>query len=145
MLIELDKNLEGFSFAVKEVLLAKDNKRLSGIEGVVSKLINVESKYATAIEVALGAAASNIIVGKDADAKRAISYLKEKRLGRATFLPIESLHPTLLSEDNLDDNYGYIGKACDLISYDKRYDNVFKWLLARTGISEDLDSAVAIA
>ena len=145
MLIELDKNLEGFSFAVKEVLLAKDNKRLSGIEGVVSKLINVESKYATAIEVALGAAASNIIVGKDADAKRAISYLKEKRLGRATFLPIESLHPTLLSEDNLDDNYGYIGKANDLISYDKRYDNVFKWLLARTIITEDLDSAVAIA
>ena len=145
MLIELDKNLEGFSFAVKEVLLAKDNKRLSGIEGVVSKLINVESKYATAIEVALGAAASNIIVGKDADAKRAISYLKEKHLGRATFLPIESLHPTLLSEDNLDDNYGYIGKASDLISYDKRYDNVFKWLLARTVITEDLDSAVAIA
>lgn len=145
MLIELDKNLEGFSFAVKEVLLAKDNKRLSGIESVVSKLINVESKYATAIEVALGAAASNIIVGKDADAKRAISYLKEKRLGRATFLPIESLHPTLLSEDNLDDNYGYIGKANDLISYDKRYDNVFKWLLARTIITEDLDSAVAIA
>ena len=145
MLIELDKNLEGFSFAVKEVLLAKDNKRLSGVEGVVSKLINVESKYATAIEVALGAAASNIIVSKDADAKRAISYLKEKRLGRATFLPIESLHPTLLVEDNLEDNYGYIGKASDLISYDKRYDNVFKWLLARTIITEDLDSAVAIA
>ena len=145
MLTELDKNLEGFSFAVKEVLLAKDNKRLAGIEGVVSKLINVESKYATAIEVALGAAASNIIVGKDADAKRAISYLKEKRLGRATFLPIESLYPTLLSEDKLEDNYGYIGKASELISYDSRYDNVFKWLLARTIITEDLDSAVAIA
>ena len=145
MLTELDKNLEGFSFAVKEILLAKDNRRLSGIEGVVSKLINVESKYATAIEIALGAAASNIIVSKDADAKRAISYLKEKRLGRATFLPIESLHPTLLVEENLDDNYGYIGKACDLISYDSRYDNVFKWLLARTVITEDLDSAVVIA
>ena len=145
MLTELDKNLEGFSFAVKEILLAKDNRRLSGIEGVVSKLINVESKYSTAIEIALGAAASNIIVSKDADAKRAISYLKEKRLGRATFLPIESLHPTLLMEENLDDNYGYIGKASDLISYDSRYDNVFKWLLARTVITEDLDSAVVIA
>ncbi len=145
MLTELDKNLEGFSFAVKEILLAKDNRRLQGIEGVVSKLIQVDSKYATAIEVALGAAASNIIVSKDADAKRAISYLKEKRLGRATFLPIESLHPTLLVEDNLDDNYGYIGKASELISYDNRYDNVFKWLLARTVITEDLDSAVTLA
>ncbi len=145
MLTELDKNLEGFSFAVKEVLSAKDNKRLSGVEGVVSKLLKVDTKYATAIEIALGAAASNIIVEKDADAKRAISYLKEKRLGRATFLPIESLRPTLLSEENLDDNYGYVGKASELITYDKRYDSVFKWLLARTVITEDLDSAVAIA
>ena len=145
MLLELEKNMEGFSYAVKEILKAKENHRLSGIEGAVSKLLNVESKYATAIEVALGAAAGNIIVQSSSDAKRAISYLKERRLGRAPFLPIDSLHPTLISDKEFLNEYGFIGKADELISCDKRYESVFKWLLSRTIICEDLDSAVNIA
>lgn len=145
MLAELDKNMDGFSYAVKEVLKASENHRLKGIEGAVARLLKVEGKYALAIEVALAAAVGNIVTASDADAKQAIAYLKENRLGRATFLPITSLRPSLFNEPGLRECEGFIGLANELIKYDTRYETVFRWLLGRTAVCEDLDSAVAIA
>ncbi len=145
MLKELDKNMDGFSYASKEIIKAKEEKRLMGIRGVVSKLINTKSEYSVAVETALGAAAGNIVVNTDTDAKRAINYLKERRLGRATFLPLNSITPNFLTEKEVKNCSGFIGFANELLENDKEYDNIFKYLLGRTVICEDLDSAVAIS
>ncbi len=145
MLKELDKNMDGFSYAVKAVTTAMDEHKLTGICGAVGKLIEVDAKYAVAIEVALGAAAGHIIVNADGDAKRAIKYLKDNKMGRATFLPIGSLKPTLFSETEVKNEDGFIGMADELIKVENKYKSVFKWLLGRTVICDTLDSAARIA
>lgn len=145
MLKELDKNMDGFSYAVKAVTAASEEKRLSGVFGAAGKLIEVDSKYATAIEIALGSAAGNIIVRNDGDAKRAIRYLKDNKLGRATFLPIDSLKATAFNEKGVKNEEGFIGMADSLIKVDNQYKSVFAWLLGHTVICEDLDSAANIS
>ena len=88
MLSDLEKNMEGYSGAVKAVVRRSQSGALGGIHGVLSQLIQVENEYSTAVEVALGAAMQNVVTSTEADAKRAINYLKSNNLGRATFLPI---------------------------------------------------------
>ena len=145
MLEELDRNLDSFSLAVKEVLAAKEHRTLSGICGVVSRLINVKSEYAVAVETALGAAGAHIIVENDGNAKRAIAFLKEKHAGRATFLPVSTIKPMPLSEKGLEGCEGFIGFADKLVDCDSKYRDVISWLLCRTVICDNLDNAVSIA
>ena len=91
ILNDLERNMEGFSYAVKAVAKQAERGALRGIHGPVSRLITVPNEYATAIEIALGAAAQNIVVSNEEDAKRAINFLKNSNSGRATFLPISSI------------------------------------------------------
>jgi chromosome segregation protein len=93
----------------------------------------------------LGAAIQNIITDTENDAKKAINFLKESKAGRATFLPLTSVKGNTLQEKGLDDCYGYINLASDLVECDSKYNNVIVSLLGRTVVSEDLDSAVEIA
>lgn len=93
--------MEGFSGAVKAVMHQAQSKALSGVHGPLSQLITVDNEYSVAVEVALGAAMQNIVVGNEADAKRAIYYLKNNRVGRATFLPISAIKPRNLDEKTL--------------------------------------------
>ena len=102
-------------------------------------------KYALAVETALGAAIQNIITDTENDAKKAINFLKESKAGRATFLPLTAVKGTLLQEKGLDDCYGYINLASELVECDSKYSGVITSLLGRTVVSEDLDSAVEIA
>ena len=97
-----------------------------------------------AVEVALGAAMQNIVVGNEADAKRAIYYLKNNRVGRATFLPISAIKPRSLDERNLDDNLGFVAIASDLVDCKNEYKNIISNLLGRVVIVEDMDSAIDI-
>ena len=145
ILSDLEKNMEGFGFSVKATMKRAKDGGLRGIHGPVSKLISVPSKYAAAIETALGAAMQNIVVENEEAAKAAISFLKQTNQGRATFLPITSLKPSVLSENGLDDAAGYINTAAELVEYDKKYDTVIKYLLGRVAVAEDLDSAAYIA
>ena len=118
MLSDLEKNMEGFSGAVKAVVKQSQSNALSGIHGPLSQLISVENEYSTAVEVALGAAMQNIVVGNESDAKRAINYLKQNNQGRATFLPISAIKPRYIEEKNLDDNFGFVAVAADLVKCD---------------------------
>ena len=145
ILSDLEKNMEGFGFSVKATMKRAKDGGLRGIHGPVSKLISVPSKYAAAIETALGAAMQNIVVENEEAAKAAISFLKQTNQGRATFLPITSLKPSVLSENGLDDAAGYINTVAELVEYDKKYDTVIKYLLGRVAVAEDLDSAAYIA
>lgn len=145
LLEDLEKNMEGYFGAVKAVMKESGRGALRGIYGPVSQLITVKDKYSAAIETALGAAVQNIVVDNETDAKRAMGFLKEHRAGRATFLPITAIKGRVLSEQGLNDQYGFVSIASDLVSYDNKYTEIIRWLLGRTAVAEDIDSAIAIA
>ncbi len=145
MLSDLEKNMEGYQGSVKAVMREVKHNVLKGIHAPVSQIISVKDKYALAIETALGAAIQNIITDTENDAKKAINFLKESKAGRATFLPLTSVKGNELNEKGLDDCYGYINLASELVDFDKKYQGVITSLLGRTVVSEDLDSAVEIA
>lgn len=144
MLEDLEKNMEGYSGAVKAVMREVKRGTLRGIHGAISQLITVDNKYAVAIETAFGAAIQNIVTDNENDAKRAIEFLKRSNSGRATFLPLTAIKPKALQESGLDDCFGFVDIATNLLSYDSKYDSIIKNLLGRTVVCEDTDSAIAI-
>lgn len=145
VLEDLEKNMEGFSGAVKAVLKQSQNKALPGIHGTLSQLITVDNENSTAIEIALGAAMQNVVVSTESDAKRAINYLKQNNVGRATFLPISAIKPRYMDEKNLDDNFGFVDVASNLVDCDGQYRDIVENLLGRVMVVEDIDCAIAIS
>lgn len=145
VLEDLEKNMEGFSGAVKAVLKQSQSKALPGIHGTLSQLITVDNENSTAIEIALGAAMQNVVVSTESDAKRAINYLKQNNIGRATFLPISAIKPRYMEEKNLDDNFGFVDVASNLVDCDGQYRDIVENLLGRVMVVEDIDCAIAIS
>ena len=145
LLSDLEKNMEGYQGAVKAVMRESARGALRGIHGPLSQLITVKPKYTAAIETALGAAIQNIVTDTENDAKRAIQFLKESRAGRATFLPIAAIRAREFTEKGLDDQYGFVSMAADLVATDKQYTEIIRAQLARTVVAEDMDAAIAIA
>lgn len=145
VLEDLEKNMEGFSGAVKAVLKQSQNKALPGVHGTLSQLITVDNENSTAIEIALGAAMQNVVVSTESDAKRAINYLKQNNVGRATFLPISAIKPRYMEEKNLDDNFGFVDVASNLVDCDVQYRDIVENLLGRVMVVEDIDCAIAIS
>ncbi len=145
MLEDLEKNMEGYSGSVKAVMREAKRGVLPGIHGPISQLINVEAKYAVAVETALGAAVQNIVTKDEGSAKRAISYLKESRAGRATFLPLTTIKSRPLKEDGLDSCAGFVDMADNLLTCDDKYSEIIKNLLGHTAVADNIDSAIAIS
>ena len=145
MLSDLEKNMEGYQGSVKAVMREVKRGTLRGIHAPVSQVISVKEKYSLAIETALGAQIQNIITENENDAKRAIGFLKESRAGRATFLPLTAIKGRVLDEKGLDDCFGYINLASELVDYDSKYAEIIRSLLGRTVVADDLDAAIAIA
>lgn len=145
MLSDLEKNMEGYQGSVKAVMREVRRGVLKGIHAPVSQIITVKDKYSSAIETALGAQIQNIVTDTENDAKKAIGFLKESHAGRATFLPLTAIKGKVLDEKDLDDCFGYINLASELVDYDKKYTEIIKSLLGRTVVAEDLDAAIAIA
>ncbi len=145
ILTELENSMEGFSHAVKKVVAESEKGILRGVHGPLSKLISVDKKYSVAIETALGNAIQNVVVDTEADAKRAINYLKTNNAGRATFMPISSTTSREFKENGFDDIFGFVGIASDLVNVDKKYETIIKHLLSGTVVTEDIDSATTLA
>lgn len=145
ILRELENNMEGFSHSVKAVMGEAKKGLLRGVCGPVSSLISVDKKYSVAVETALGAAIQNIVVETEADAKRAISYLKTNKGGRATFLPVATIRAREFKEHGFEDLAGFVGIAGDLVRADEKYGEIIKYLLGAVVVAEDIDSAAAIA
>lgn len=145
ILTELENSMEGFSHAVKKIVSESEKGLLRGVYGPVSKLISVDKKYSVAIETALGNAIQNIVVENDSDAKRAINYLKSNNAGRATFLPISTIKAREFKETGFEDVYGFVGIASDLVTVDKKYETIIKYLLGGAVVTEDIDSATTLA
>ena len=145
MLEDLEKTMDGYSGAVKAAIQEAERGRLHGIHATVSKLIAMEPDYAVAIETALGNAVQHIVCDTENDAKAAIRYLKQGAFGRATFQPISAVKAKLLDEKGLDECFGFVGMANELVSCDAKYRGVMDALLGRCAVAEDLDCAVVIA
>lgn len=143
LLTEMEKEYEGFSKAVK-VCMQAAGRGLRGIHGPVANLMRTDSRYTVALEIALGAGLQNIVVDAEEDAKAAIQYLKQRDGGRATFLPMSAVRGDVLRE-NVSGEMGFVGIASELVEYDKQYDGIFKNLLGRTVVVEDMDCGIAMA
>ncbi|HEM4405946.1 TPA: chromosome segregation protein SMC [Streptococcus suis] len=136
------KNHSNFYAGVKAVLQAAPS--LGGIIGAVSEQLTFDTRYQTALEIALGGASQNVIVEDEATAKRAIAFLKEKRQGRATFLPLTTIKPRQLSGQQvslLESSEGFLGLASDLMTYQPNLDAIFQNLLGTIAIFDTIDHA----
>lgn len=145
MLDDLEKNMEGYSGSVKAVMKEQRRGTVKGIHAPLSQLISVEERYAVAVETALGASIQHIVTDNENTAKKAINFLKENRLGRATFLPLTSIKSKPFPEEGLEDEFGFVDMADRLVTYDSQYDEIFKYQLGHIAVAEDMDCAVAIA
>ncbi|WP_312221178.1 chromosome segregation protein SMC [Streptococcus parasuis] len=136
------KNHSNFYAGVKAVL--QEAPSLGGIIGAVSEQLTFDTRYKTALEIALGGASQNVIVEDEATAKRAIAFLKEKRQGRATFLPLTTIKPRQLSGQQislLESSDGFLGLASDLVTYQPNLDVIFQNLLGTIAIFDTIDHA----
>ena len=145
MLAEMEKEYEGFSKAVKLVMQAAEKGSLRGVHGPVASLMKADGKYAVALETALGAGMQNIVVDREEDAKGAIQFLKQRDGGRATFLPLTAIRGDELRERGVEQEPGFVDVASRLIRCQERYGAIFKNLLGRTVVVEDLDCGIAMA
>ena len=145
MLTEMEREFQGFTRSVKEVMQETSRGRLRGVHGPVANLLSTEDKFALAIETSLGAAGQNIIVDTPQDGKYAIEFLKRQNAGRATFLPLSSIRGNVLVEKGLAEKSGFIGIAYDLVDFDRKFETIYKNILGRTVIVETLDQAITIA
>ncbi len=134
--IENDASLP---FAVKSVI---NNPRLEGIHDVLAKLIDTNEEYIKAIETALGANQNVIVVDRDVDAKNAINYLKENKLGRATFFPISIIKPRGVDEESMRiaaSLPGFVGVASSLVTFDPLYSSIIENQLGNVLVVKNMD------
>ena len=135
---------EGYGNSTRKVMEQKG--KIQGIEGVVSDLIHVEKKYEMAIETALGGNIQNIVTADESCAKKLISFLKENKLGRATFLPLTSVDGRgNFKKTEVLKEKGVLGLASELVSCDSKFDGVVAYLLGRVVVTDNIDSAIALA
>ena len=151
----MEEHFEGYSGAVKYVMKKYEEKQITDahgapcgtIYGPLSKIISVEDKYITAMEIALGANLQNIVVQDEATAKAAMYALKRGEAGRATFFPLTSMKPSTPTKETADaaGYRGYIGMADTLVSSDAKFKDVLSSLLGRTAVFDNIDNATAMA
>ena len=141
----MEQDFEGYQKSVRMVMQESKRGALSGIHGPISQLIRTEDEYTVAVEIALGGAMQQIVVGTEQDGKSAIAFLKRTGGGRATFLPLSAIRGRELGEKGLEDCAGFVGIASQLVSYDKQYSQVMENLLGRIVITETIDQAISMA
>ncbi|KEI01439.1 chromosome segregation protein SMC [Clostridium botulinum] len=148
-LINLEKQHEGYNRAVKSLMQHIDKDKIPNAKNktyILGEVLKVDKNFEIAIEIALGGAISNIITDNEIIAKELIKYLKQSNLGRATFLPLNIVKGKSISlSSRVEKIDGYIGVASKLIKYDIKYINAIEYVLGRTLIAKDMDSALNIA
>ena len=145
ILRHMQQSYEGFGRAVRAVLKSTAPWH-KGIAGAVAELLTVPEKYVTALSVALAGSQQYIVTEDTETAKSAIRYLKEQKLGRATFLPLSTLQVRQPSDaDNVRRMTGAIGWGSELVTTEAKYRRVADHLLARTLVVDTLDHALSIA
>ncbi|NMM65663.1 chromosome segregation protein SMC [Clostridium sp. P21] len=149
MLINLEKQYEGYNRAVKTLMgdVLKGNVSVEKNSCfVLGEVISVKKEFETAIEIALGGAISDVITKNEQVAKKLIKHLKDNNMGRATFLPLNIVKGKKVAYENkISKIKGYIGIASELVEYDESFKNAIEYIIGRTIVCEDMDSALNIA
>lgn len=139
-------NNERLPLSIKNIL---NNERLKGIHNTISNLIEVPDEYVICTNIVLGSASNFLIVDNESSAKEAINYLKDKNIGRATFLPLNIIKSRIIDDskilDRLTQINGYIGILSNLIKYDEKYRNIIENQLGNVIVAKDIDSMNLIA
>lgn len=143
-LVNITERYDGYGNSIRKIMELKDSN--PGILGVIADIIKVEKQYETAIETALGGTIQNIVTDKEVTAKELIGYLKQNKLGRATFLPLNAIHArnTLEHEPCINEK-GVIGVASNLVRVSFEYEGLAKYLLGRILVVDNIDNALSIA
>jgi chromosome segregation protein len=146
VLTEMTRDMEGYNQAVRRAIQYAKQRNMPGVRGVLAQLMTVPQQYETAIDMALGAAQQNIVTNNEETAKELINYLRQNRMGRATFLPMSAIRPQTLSPNvrHVLSMPGCIGVASELVQCAPEYRNIIENLLGRTVIAENLDCGIKI-
>ena len=145
VLINSLENNSSLPYSVKNLL---NNPKLTGIHGVLGKLLEFEEKYSEALEVSLMSSVSHIVCDNEEDAKEAVRYLKNNNLGRATFLPISVIKPRSIdseSYETIKSMNGFVDIASNLVKYDTKYRNIVLSLLGTIIVVDNIDNANLIS
>lgn len=142
----MQQEYEGFGRGAKSVLKSRQPWQ-NGVCGAVAELIHVEGPHITAIEIALGGSMQNIVTENDRTAKQAIEFLKREKLGRVTFLPLNTMTGRNggARDQSLARLEGFVGYASDLVLCDAKYQKIIEFLLGRTLVVDHLDTALKLA
>jgi chromosome segregation protein len=146
----MEKSHEGYHESVKNImrLVETDRNLSSGVRGTLGELITVDEKFELAAETALGASVQNIVTDNDRTASRLISWLKQNRAGRATFLPINQIRGRRLErqlENQLAKLPGYLGIGNDIVDGDAEIKEIISSQLGRVVFVDNIDNARQMA
>ncbi len=147
-MVNLEAESEGYTRSVKSIidLSRRNDKYKSHVFGTLASLVTTQEKYEKAIEIAMGGYVQNIVVDKDSMAKDLVNFLKEGALGRATFLPLESIR--LYKEDipaAVKKETGYIGNAIELVKFDSKFEPVVRLALGRTIVVDTIENGIKLS
>ena len=151
-LTRMEQLFEGYSDSVRAVMrdgnaekITRRNGSKAVLHGPVSNILSGDNEYVVALETALGASVQFVVVDSAEDAKACIRHLKDNRIGRATFLPIETVHGSVCDVSAIKKLPGYIGIASELTHFDQKFKGIVDDLLGRTVIADEIDHATEIA
>lgn len=131
--------------SIKAIL---NNPRLRGIHQTLGALLEIDEKYLKALDVSLGGSKQFIVVENEDSAKCAINYLKDNKLGRATFFPISVIKPRGVDLDTLNvvrNMQGFISVLMDVVKYDSKYYNVVSNQVGNVLLVDNIDNANKIS
>ena len=128
--------------AVEEIL--KFKSRDENIVGAVSELATVDSKYSKAIDTIAGRALSHIVVEDDSTAVKYINYLKEKRIGSVTFLPLNKIKSRVDLDRGVLAKAGVVDYALNLVEFDRAYQKVFEMIFGETIVIQEISNAKSV-
>ncbi len=140
----ITERYDGYGNSIRRVMSNKDREK--GLIGVVADIIKVEKEYEIAVETALGGNIQNIVTDNEETAKRMIAYLKQNKFGRATFLPLTSMHGGggIRQQEALKEP-GVIGLASTLVQVEDRFMGLAEQLLGRTIVVDNIDNGIRLA
>ncbi|KGE16934.1 chromosome segregation protein SMC [Paenibacillus wynnii] len=145
---EMQDDFDGFMLGVKEVLKGSRKGQLQGVHGAVAELIAVPEKLEMAVETALGAALQHVVMDNESVSRQAIAFLKQRQLGRATFLPLDVIRPRQITGSDrglVEGADGFVGIGSELVNYEDKYSGIIGSLLGNVVIAESLEQANKIA
>ncbi len=147
VLEDMENEFDGYNRSVKSIMTAHSKGSLKSckIYGPLSSLVSTDKKYVTAIETAMSSVSQNIVTETEQDAKKAIEYLKQNHLGRATFMPVSTIKSRTVDVSVASKLRGYIATAKELVQCDTIYDGVVGNVLGATVVADNIDNAINMA